>query len=171
MADITLATKLVNSGQTFRESVLAEVLYRISDNLKYMRHTTMLRGDDTSYMLKGNGEFTPYDPDGEEKSPGSIMARTLTTRHCDLLEGFDPENIYKTLFDKPLSKSKIDMPVVKAIVVEDIRVAASKLNFAIWNGVYDANGTHNLDNFDGFDTIIKKEKEAGNISLEKDGIK
>lgn len=158
MANITLATELVNSGQTFRESVLAEVLYSIRDNIKYMRHTTQLRGNDTTYMLKGNGEFTPYDPDGSEKTPGSIVARTLTTRHCDLLEGFDPENIYKTLFDKPLSKSKITMPMVKAIVVEDIRVAASKLNFAIWSGVYDADGTNNISNFDGFDTIIAKEK-------------
>lgn len=160
MANITLATQLVNSGQTFREAVLAEILYRISDNIKFMRHTSMLRGDDTSYMLKGNGEFTPYDPNGEEKSPGSIQARTLTTRHCDLLEGFDPENLYKTLFDKPLSKSKITMPMVKAIVVEEIRVAASKLNFAIWSGVYNASGTHNLDNFNGFDTIISKERNA-----------
>ena len=73
MANITLATQLVNSGQTFRESVLAEPLYRISENLKFMRHTSMLRGDDTTYRLKGNGEFTPYDPEGEEQSPGSIL--------------------------------------------------------------------------------------------------
>ena len=50
------------------------------------------------------------------------------------------------------------MPIVKAIVVEDIRVAASKLNFAIWSGVYNEEGTNNLANFDGFDTIIAKEK-------------
>lgn len=165
MAKITLASQLVNSGQSFRESALAEVLYRISDNLKYMRHTSMLRGDDTSYMLRGNGEFTPYDPDGEEKNPGSIKARTLTTRHCELFEGFDPENIYKTLFDKPLSKSKITMPMVKAIAIEDIRTAASKLNFAIWSGVYNENGTTNLSNFDGFDTLLAKEITAGNITL------
>lgn len=165
MANITLASQLVNSGQSFRESALAEVLYRISDNLKYMRHTSMLRGDDTSYMLRGNGEFTPYDPDGEEKDPGSIKARTLTTRHCELFEGFDPENIYKTLFDKPLSKSKITMPMVKAIAIEDIRTAASKLNFAIWSGVYNENGTTNLSNFDGFDTHLAKEITAGNITL------
>lgn len=165
MANITLASQLVNSGQSFRESALAEVLYRISDNLKYMRHTSMLRGDDTSYMLRGNGEFTPYDPDGEEKGPGSIKARTLTTRHCELFEGFDPENIYKTLFDKPLSKSKITMPMVKAIAIEDIRTAASKLNFAIWSGVYNENGTTNLSNFDGFDTLLAKEITAGNITL------
>lgn len=165
MANITLASQLVNSGQSFRESALAEVLYRISDNLKYMRHTSMLRGDDTSYMLRGNGEFTPYDPDGEEKDPGSIKARTLTTRHCELFEGFDPENIYKTLFDKPLSKSKITMPMVKAIAIEDIRTAASKLNFAIWSGVYNENGTTNLSNFDGFDTLLAKEITAGNITL------
>lgn len=158
MANITLATQLVNSGQTYRESVLAEVHYQIRDNLKYMRHTTMLRGDDTSYMLTGNGEFTPYDPEGDPSNPGAIKARTLTTHHSELFEEFDPENIYRTLFDKPLSKSKITMPIVKAIVVEDIRVAASKLNFAIWSGVYDEDGTNNLANFDGFDTIIAKEK-------------
>ena len=53
MANITLALQLVNSGQTFRESVLAEPLYQLRDNLKIMRHTTMLRGSDTTYMLKG----------------------------------------------------------------------------------------------------------------------
>lgn len=167
MANITLATQLANSGQTFREAVLAEVLYRISENLKYMRHTSMLRGDDTSYMLKGNGEFTPYDPEGEATAPGAIKARTLTTRHSELFEEFDPENIYRTLFDKPLSKSKITMPIVKAIVVEDIRVAASKLNFAIWNGVYNENGTNNLSNFDGFDTIIAKEKSLAVPAISK----
>lgn len=164
MANITLATQLANSGQTFRESVLAEVLFQIRENLKYMRHTTMLRGSDTTYMLRGNGEFTPYDPDGNPTAPGAIKARTLTTNHSELFEEFDPENIYRTLFDKPLSKSKITMPMVKVIVVEDIRTAASKLNFALWSGVYDADGTDNLANMDGFDTIIAKEKTAGNIA-------
>ena len=167
MANITLALQLVNSGQTFRESVLAEPLYQLRDNLKLMRHTTMLRGSDTTYMLKGNGEFTPYDPEGDPSSPGAIKARTLTTNHSELFEEFDPENIYRTLFDKPLSKSKITMPIVKAILVEDIRVAASKLNFAIWSGVYDENGTNNLSNMDGFDTIIAKEKALATPTISK----
>jgi len=97
MANITLATQLANSGQTFRESVLAEVLYQIRENLQYMRHTTMLRGDDTSYMLRGNGEFTPYDPEGDATAPGAIKARTLTTHHSELFEEFDPENIYRAV--------------------------------------------------------------------------
>lgn len=164
MANITLATQLVNSGQSFGPTVLATVLYRISENLKYMRHRSMLRGSDTTYMLKGNGEFAPYDPEGDPKAPGAIKARTLTTNHNELFEEFDPENIYRTIFDKPLSKSKITMPIVKAIVVEDIREAASKLNFAIWSGVYDAEGTGTMDTMDGFDTIIAKEKAAGNIT-------
>ena len=109
MADITLASVLANSGQTFREAALAQAFLQISENLKYMRHTSMLRGDDTSYMLKGNGEFIPYDPDGSAQDPGSILARTLTTYHAELLQEFDPENIYKTIFDKPLSASKITM--------------------------------------------------------------
>lgn len=164
MANITLATQLVNSGQSFGPTVLATVLYMISENLKYMRHRSMLRGSDTTYMLKGNGEFAPYDPEGDPKAPGAIKARTLTTNHNELFEEFDPENIYRTIFDKPLSKSKITMPIVKAIVVEDIREAASKLNFAIWSGVYDAEGTGTMDTMDGFDTIIAKEKAAGNIT-------
>lgn len=164
MANITLAQQLVNSGQTFGPTVLATVLYMISENLKYMRHRTMLRGSDTTYMLKGNGEFTPYDPEGEPKAPGAIKARTLTTNHSELFEEFDPENIYRTLFDKPLSKSKITMPIVKAIVVEDIREAASKLNFALWSGIYNAEGDDTMDTMDGYDTIIAKEKAAGNIS-------
>ncbi len=167
MANITLATQLVDSGQTYRESALAEALYQIRDNLKYMRHTTMLRGSDTTYMLRGNGEFTPYDPDGNPTAPGAIKARTLTTNHSELFEEFDPENIYRTLFDKPLSKSKITMPMVKAIVVEDIRTAASKLNFALWSGVYDADGTDNLANMDGFDTIIAKEKSLAVPAISK----
>jgi len=150
---------------TFRESVLAEVLYQIRDNIKIMRHTSMLRGDDTSYMLRGNGEFTPYDPDGEPTAPGAIKARTLSTKHSELFQEFDPENIYRTLFDKPLSKSKLSMPIVKAIVVEDIRVAASKLNFTIWSGVYDEDGTNNLANFNGFDTIIANEKAAATPTI------
>lgn len=164
MANITLAQQLVNSGQTFGPTVLATVLYMISENLKYMRQRTMLRGSDTTYMLKGNGEFTPYDPEGEPKAPGAIKARTLTTNHSELFEEFDPENIYRTLFDKPLSKSKITMPIVKAIVVEDIREAASKLNFALWSGIYNAEGKDTMDTMDGYDTIIAKEKAAGNIS-------
>ena len=164
MANITLATQLVNSGQSFGPTVLATVLYMIGENLKYMRHRSMLRGSDTTYMLKGNGEFAPYDPEGDPKAPGAIKARTLTTNHNELFEEFDPENIYRTIFDKPLSKSKITMPIVKAIVVEDIREAASKLNFAIWSGVYDAEGTGTMDTMDGFDTIIAKEKAAGNIT-------
>ena len=165
MANITLATQLVNSGQTYRESALAEVLFRLSDNMRYMRHTSMLRGDDTTYMLKGNGEFTPYDPTGSEQDPGSIVARTLTTYHSELLEGFDPENLYKTIFDRPLSKSKITMPMVKAVIVEEIRHAASKLNDTIWCGVRNASGNNSLANFNGFGTIIANEKSASTPTI------
>ena len=165
MADITLASVLANSGQTFREAALAQAFLQISENLKYMRHTSMLRGDDTSYMLKGNGEFIPYDPDGSAQDPGSILARTLTTYHAELLQEFDPENIYKTIFDKPLSASKITMPIVRAIVLQDMKNAASKMNYTIWSGVRDASGTNSLANFDGFDTIIAKEKALGTPTI------
>ena len=165
MADITLASVLANSGQTFREAALAQAFLQISENLKYMRHTSMLRGDDTSYMLKGNGEFIPYDPDGSAQDPGSILARTLTTYHAELLQEFDPENIYKTIFDKPLSASKITMPIVRAIVLQDMKNAASKMNYTIWSGVRNSSGTNSLANFDGFDTIIAKEKALGTPTI------
>lgn len=165
MSDINLATTLVNSGQQFSKAALAEPLFAISENLKYMRHTSMLRGDDTSYQLRGNGEFVPYQTNGDAQNPGSIAARTLTTYHADHLEEFDPESIYKTIFDKPLSKSKITMDMVRAIVVEDMRYASSKLNNAIWSGVRNENGTNSLANFNGFDTIIANEKAAATPTI------
>lgn len=157
---LTIASQIVNSGRTIGKEVLAIPYYRIAENLKYMRHRSQLRGDDIAWMIKGNGEFIPYQAEGDPQTQGSIAARTLTTYHADLFQKFDPEAIYGTIHDVPLSSSKITMPIVREIVIEDIRNAASSLNAAIWTGVRNASGTNSLANCNGFDTIIANEKAA-----------
>lgn len=166
MADkIQLADALVDSGHRFAPTALAMPRELINESVKWMDEIKPLRGKFTRGTYKANGHYKPYKTNWNPGNPGQITERTLETFQCQVEEEFDPSSVLTTVYSKPLeSIDHIGMDIVKLITVEEMRKASEDLNECIWQGVRDANGTSSLANFDGFATIITKEKAAGNIS-------
>lgn len=164
---LTLADVLVNSGHRYRKECMTMPKFVLEEVFKYLRMSHNLRGMETETTIKPQGKWRPYHSEKVVDGTGQLTARTLTTYHLEMLEEFDPEALYSTIFSEPLDVEKVNMDMVKRLLVEEMRNAAEGLFDCIFQGVRNANGTDAIDSFDGFDTIIKKEKTAGNISLEK----
>lgn len=167
MADkIQLADALAESGHRFAPTALAMPRELIHESVRYMDEIKPLRGKYTRGTYKANGHYKPYKTDWNPGNPGQIIARTLETFQCQVEEEFDPSSVLTTVYSKPLEAiDHIGMDIVKLIAVEEMRKASEDLNECIWQGVRDGNGTTSLSNFDGFATIIRKERAAGNISV------
>ena len=167
MADkIQLADALADSGHRFAPTALAMPRELIHESVRWMDEIKPLRGKYTRGTYKANGHYKPYKTNWNPGDPGQITARTLETFQCQVEEEFDPSSVLTTVYSKPLEAiDHIGMDIVKLITVEEMRKASEDLNECIWQGVRDANGTTTLANFDGFATIIGKERTAGNISI------
>lgn len=156
---------LVESGHRFRQDFITMPQAVLEDSLKFMTKLTGIHGKETVGKIKSDAQWKPYQIGTYNASNTTSMhPRTIETYHLELIEEFDPATVYKTVYGKVLRKDRTSLEVVRAAVAEMARAASGKLVQTLWTGVRDEDGTTSLDNFDGFDTIIKKEKAAGNIS-------
>ena len=156
---------LVGSGHQFAKDFLTMPQAVLAKSLKFLNKITGVHGKLTLSKLKSEAQWKPYKF-GEFKPSNSTSfhPRTLETFHLELGEEFDPATVYSTVFGKVLKKDRTSLEVVRAAVAEMARQSSGNLTKTIWTGVRNENGESSLDNFDGFDTIIAKEKVAGNIS-------
>lgn len=163
---VTLATSLVNSGQRFRKECLTMVPASIEEVTKHMRLITGLKGKETEATIVPAAHFRPYSSAKVVTGTGSLTARTLETFPLEILEEFDPEELYKTVWGQPVEADKINLDIVKRLLVEEMKNACRGLCDVIFTGVRNASGTSNTSCFDGFDTIIaaEKSKETPTIS-------
>lgn len=167
MADISISDLLVNSGAKYRKEALQMPLAQIEDTLKHMRLVRELRGEEVEPTILPVGNFVPVDENGTPTGTSQIKARKLTTYQLMLWQRFNPNSLYGSVFDSPLKEDMVNNDTVRTLVVEAMRNGSNGLNSVIWTGVRNASGTTQAANFDGFDTIVKAEKTAGNIALSK----
>ena len=165
--EITVGSVLKGSGHRFRKEVMKMPLASIKEITDKIRLINNLRGKETETMILSKGHFRPRKNTDSPTGTGELVARTLETNHLHVWEEFDPEELYGTVFDNPVSEGMINNDMVRELLVEEMRQCSESLCETVFKGVYDATGDDNLDNFDGFDTIIAKEKEAGNIAPSK----
>jgi hypothetical protein len=163
----TIADVLVNSNHQFRKEVMAMPLASIDEWAKHVRIINNLKGKETESVVHPGAHFRPYNAEGAATGTATLKARTLETLPVEILEEFDPEAFYTTIFGEPVNAEKIDLPIVKRLLTEEMRSACRGLCDVAAVGDYNSEGTGNLDCSDGFDTIIKDEKTAGNITLAK----
>lgn len=163
----TIAESLVNSSHRYRKEVMALPFIAIEEMTKHMRLITNLKGKETEATIKPAGKFRPYHSEKVVGETGEILARTLETFPIEMLEEFDPENLYKTVYGQPIDADKIDLPIVRRLLTEEMKSACRGLCDTVISGVRVADGTDGADCFNGFDTIIALEKTAGNITLAK----
>lgn len=167
---VTIAQEIARSGDKYRKECLQMPYVVLTKNgtLNYMRSITPLIGKETEGMINPAGEFRPYRTAKDATDPGYIDARSLETFHMELLQEFDAESIYTTIYGTPLKKvQQITSKMVQDICLAEMRKASEGLSDTVWRGVRNASGDHSLDNFDGFDTILKREREAGNLDIRK----
>ncbi len=163
---IQIVEALAESGTRYKETALAMPRILIEDSIKHMTVVNGLRGKEVEGFINENGHYkkyaTPWDPDGAQQ----LQARTLETFHLQYESEFDPEPILKTVYSKPIDKiPMITQDMVKKIAIAKMMAISENLNPNIWVGERDEQSDDALSNFDGFATIIRKERSAGNISL------
>ena len=162
---VSLADALVHSNHRFRKECMLIVMAAVEEVTRHMRVINNLKGKETESTIVPQAKFRPYHSEKIVSGTGGITARTLETFPLEILEEFDPENLYITVFGTPVDAEKIDLDIVRRILTEEMNNASRGLCDLIFKGVRNATGTGALDGFDGFDTIIVKEIAAGNIGL------
>ena len=141
------------------------VMAAVEEVTKHMRVINGLKGKETEATIVPQAKFRPYHSEKVVGGTGGLTARTLETFPLEILEEFDPENLYTTIFGTPVDVEKIDLDIVRRILTEEMNNASRGLCDLIFKGVRVADGTGALDGFNGFDTIIANEITAGNIGL------
>lgn len=162
----SIASALVHSNHRFRKECLAIVPASVEECTKRMRVINNLKGKETEATIVPQAHFRPYHSEKVVGGTGGLTARTLETFPLEILEEFDPENFYTTIFDTPFDAQKDKLDIVRQLLQKEMENASRGLCDLIFKGVRVADGTGALDGFDGFDTIIAKEITAGNISLD-----
>lgn len=165
-----LSTLLVNSSAKFRKEAIAMPVAALMD--KALKHMTLRRGiagDETVGAVGSNAEVRPYKTAKGETDTSYIHARTLTTYLGDVLEEFDPYQLYTTVYGEAYSDKtkRTEMQIVKDLTLAMGKSVSKKLGAAIFNAVRNANGTTTAALFNGFDTITAAEITGGNIAAAK----
>lgn len=165
--ELDIKGALVGSSHKFRKEMLLMPVIALEDTTQHMILRYGIRGKETVGTLRSGAKLRPYRSDKGATNTSGIESRTLETHLGDVVEEVDPYPIYTTIFSEPISKKRTELEIVKSVSVEIARMATEDLHKAIFVGVRKADGNETLDLFDGFDTICKAEKTAGNISLAK----
>lgn len=163
---VSLADALVHSNHRFRKECMLIAMAAVEEVTKHMRVINNLKGKETEATIVPQAKFRPYHSEKIVSGTGGLTARTLETFPLEILEEFDPEDLYTTIFGTPVDAEKITLDIVRRILTEEMNNASRGLCDLIFKGVRNASGTGALDGFDGFDTIIAKEIAAGNIGLD-----
>lgn len=163
---VSLADALVHSNHRFRKECMLIAMAAVEEVTKHMRVINKLKGKETEATIVPQAKFRPYHSEKIVSGTGGLTARTLETFPLEILEEFDPEDLYTTIFGTPVDAEKITLDIVRRILTEEMNNASRGLCDLIFKGVRNASGTGALDGFDGFDTIIAKEIAAGNIGLD-----
>lgn len=169
---VSLATALVDSNHRFKKDCLTMTIISIEEVTKHMRLITGLKGKETEATIVPQAHFRPYSSEKVVSGTGQLKARTLETFPLEILEEFDPEELYKTIFGTPVEADKINLDIVRRILIEEMKNACRGLCDIIFTGVKDDSTVTALTPasacFNGFDTIIADEKALGTPTISYD---
>lgn len=164
---LNIADKLVGSGHKYRKELLTMPIVGVGEILNHMSIRYGIRGKETVGGLNSKAQVRPYRTSKDATDTTETYARDLETYLGDVVEEFDPSTIYDTIYGEALSKNIKDLNIVRAIALEMAKSVSENLGDAIFKAKRNASGETTFDLFNGFDTIIAKEKAEGNISSAK----
>lgn len=128
-----------------------------------------IRYEEKIYDIDADMEFGNYDPTRKEKLDTTIGARVLRTYFGSARKQFDPNEFYRTILGSAITKGEALASVEVARLV--LSIVAAKLGDKLAAHIFDAKhvdgGTTTDKLFDGWDTITKRELEAGNLAVAK----
>ena len=165
-----LSTLLVNSSAKFRREALA---MPVADLLKgALAHMTLRKGvagDETVGAVGSGAEVRPYKTDKNAGDSSKISARTLTTYLGDVLEEFDPYQLFTTVYGEQFSDKteRKDAEIVRDLVLAMAKSVSKKLGANLFAASRNPDGTTTATLFNGFGTIAAAEITAGKIAALK----
>lgn len=165
-----LSTALVNSSARYRKEVLAMPVVALLD--KALKHMTLRRGvagDETVGRVGSDAELRPYKTEKGATDKSRIIARTLTTYLGDVIEEFDPYQLFTTVYGEQFSDKtkRTEAEIVQALCLQMGKSVAKKLGAALFNAQRNPAGTTTATLFNGFNTIAAAEIAAGTIAAAK----
>ena len=163
----SIATALIHSNHRFRKELMLITVASIMECTKHMRVINGLKGKETEATIVPQAHFRPYHSEKVVGDTAGLTARTLETFPLEILQEFDPENLYTTIFGTPFNAEKVDLEIVRKMLQSEMVNASRGLCDLLCRGVRVANGTGRMDGFNGLDTIIANEITAGNITFAK----
>ena len=164
---MNLESVLVNSGAKFRKEILAMPVVALEKTLKHMTIRKGVRGDETVGGYASGAELRPYKSDGKGATDtGAFFGRTLTTYLGDVVEEFDPYQLFSTVYGESFSSltERKEADVVKDMALAMAKHVSAKLGKVLFSAVRNSSGTTTAALFNGFDTIAAAEVTAGNMS-------
>lgn len=165
--DLDIQGALINSSHKFRKEVLLMPVVGLGQTRLHMTTRFGIRGKETVGEARSGAQIRPYRTSKDAGNTTTVIPRTLETFPGDVVEEFDPVAIYKTVYSENISKDITQLEFVKMISMEMARQSTTGLPKAVFTGVRNAAGNTTMDLIDGFDTICKAEKVAGNIAVAK----
>ena len=160
---------LKTSGQKFRKDLIMIPVYALETALQYMQLRTGIRGKETIGKLTGKAEMGPYDPLRSSDGNVKIEGRELETYFGSTVIPFDPNSVQESIYDSEILKGEGLKNV--PITVKVIALLLGQIGESLFNNLFTAvrtpNGTKTEDLFDGFQTIVNKEINAGNVTAAK----
>jgi len=162
-----LAQALVNSSAKYRREVLAMPVVALLD--KALKHMTLRRGvagDETVGYVGNDAELRPYKTEKGATDRSKVLARTLTTYLGDVVEEFDPYQLFTTVYGEQFSDKTVrtEAEIVQALCLQMGKSIAKKLGAALFKASRNPSGTTTMTLFNGFETIAAAEITAGNIA-------
>lgn len=157
---------LKKSATTYRRELLTMPVIAAEQTLRHMTGRPGVAGREVVGQLSGNIELGPYDASRVDEDGVTVTPRTLETFLGSVVKRFDVNEAAKTVYGELYAQGQ---QLTTAYVAQQVLyyLAAKlgqKLNMSIWSAERDDAGTATADLFDGFDTITRKEIEAGTIA-------
>ena len=126
--------------------------------------------NETVGAIGSGAEVRPYKTEKGATDTGRIIARTLTTYLGDVVEEFDPYQLFSTVYGESFSSltERKEADVVRDMALAMAKHVSSKLGKALFGAARTTPaGSTTMTLFDGFDTIAATEITAGNIGVAK----
>lgn len=139
---------------------------------KALKHMTLRRGvagDETVGRVGSDAELRPYKTEKGATDKSRIIARTLTTYLGDVIEEFDPYQLFTTVYGEQFSDKtkRTEAEIVQALCLQMGKSVSKKLGAALFKASRNPSGTTTMTLFNGFETIAAAEITAGNIAAAK----
>lgn len=162
-----LISRLYESGHKYRKELLVMPLVQLKPILQHMTLRLGVRGKESVGELDTDAEVAPFTGEKNASDNTGIDLRDLETFHGSVVKEFIPSQLSSTIYGNAVSTTPTETDIVRAIALKMAQRATNKFRVNLFKAVRNPSGKKTQDLFDGFATVINKDKTAGKISSEK----